>query len=62
MKTYALMRESLIAKAAQLGGNDWTAEAVGGHDGILCHTYMHTFLHIQFKCIVNVLFYVYATG
>jgi hypothetical protein len=37
MKTYEIMRQSLLAKATQLGGNDWTAEAVGGY------TYIHTY-------------------
>jgi hypothetical protein len=40
MKTYEIMRESLLAKAAQLGGNDWTAESVGGHTYIYIHTYI----------------------
>lgn len=48
MKTYEIMRESLLAKATQLGGNDWTAEAVGGHTSI--HTYSILPYHDVYKC------------
>ena len=52
MKTYVLMRESLIAKAAELG-EDWTPEAVGVYNAVcmyvcmyVCiHAYKHTLLH-----------------
>ena len=51
--THMPMRESLVAKAAQLRGNGWTAEAFGGYSTIYSYTAYSTFIILDHLTLTN---------